>query len=261
MITSPQNPKIRQIHGLLTQRKAREEEGIFVIEGVRLCEEASAAGVSPQLVLHSADLSARGRQLLERFTIQGIEIEEVPAALLASISDTETSQGILAVVPLQGLLNPKERTFTVIADEIRDPGNLGTLIRSAAAAGVDEFFVTPGTADPYAPKAVRAGMGAHFHLPIRARSWAHITADLGASGMGKPHSILLADMVGEPMWDVDLTQSLALIIGGEAEGASEPARQAATGRVSIPMAGKTESLNAAIAGSILLFEVLRQRRK
>jgi TrmH family RNA methyltransferase len=126
---------------------------------------------------------------------------------------------------------------------------------------VDEFFVTPGTADPYSPKVVRAGMGAHFHLPIRARSWAHITTDLGASGMGKTRSILLADMVGEPMWDVDLTKPLALIIGGEAEGASEPAQQVATGRISIPMAGQVESLNAAIAGSILLFEVLRQRRK
>jgi TrmH family RNA methyltransferase len=261
VITSSQNPKIRLVQSLLTQRKAREEAGVFVIEGVRLCEEAAAARVSPQLVIHSADVSARGRKLLEQFALRGGDIEEVPAGLLASISDTETTQGILAVVPVQGLPNPKQRTFTVIADEIRDPGNLGSLIRSAAAAGVDEFFVTPGTADPYAPKVVRAGMGAHFHLPIRGRSWAHIQADVAASDAGRTRLILLADMAGVPMWDLNLTQPLALIIGGEAEGASEEAHHLATGRISIPMPGRSESLNAAVAGSILIFEVLRQRRQ
>lgn len=261
MISSKNNPKIAHIRALLTQRKTRTEFGEFVVEGVRLCEEASAIGVKPQNVLFTPGLSERGKILVENFGKLGCEVEEIPESLMTSISDTETSQGILAVVHFQVLPDAKERTFMVIADAIRDPGNLGSLIRSAAAAGVDEFFITPGTADPYAPKVVRAGMGAHFHLPIRERSWEHIRGDVAASKAGNKPLVLLADMAGDPMWDIDLTKPLALIIGGEAAGASTEARSLASARISIPMAGKTESLNAAIAGSILLFEVLRQRRK
>ncbi len=261
MISSKNNPKIQHIRSLLGQRKVRTEFGEFVVEGVRLCEEASMIGIKPRYVLFAPGLSERGKILVDNFSKIGCEMEEIPENLMASISDTETSQGILAVVPFQSLPDAKERTFTVIADEIRDPGNLGSLIRSAAAAGVDEFFVTPGTADPYAPKVVRAGMGAHFHLPIRERSWAHIQGDFATSGAERECLVLLADMAGDPMWDINLTDPLALIIGGEATGASTEARSFASARISIPMAGKTESLNAAIAGSILLFEVLRQRRK
>jgi len=131
------------------------------------------------------------------------------------------------------------------------------LIRSADAAGVDMLLIPPGTTDPFAPKVVRAGMGAHFRLPILSMSWEQI------EGLGSPASqhVLLADMQGGSCWETDLRQPLTLIIGGEAEGASEQARKLANQHIRIPMSGKTESLNAAVAGSVLMFEVMRQRKE
>lgn len=260
MISSKSNPKIAHIRDLLNQRKTRVESREFVVEGVRLCEEAEATGARPRLVLFTPLVSERGRLLADRFREVGCESEEIPEHLMAYLSDTDNSQGILTILPFPSLAHPKERTFTVIADGIRDPGNLGTLMRSAAAAGVDELIVTPGTVDPFSPKVVRSGMGAHFHLPIREQNWAAIQEDYSAEPESSP-LILLADMRGNPMWETNLTRSLALIIGGEAEGASEGARKLATARISIPMPGKSESLNAAVAGSILIFEVIRQRRR
>jgi RNA methyltransferase, TrmH family len=254
MITSKSNPKIVQIRSLLGQRKARVESGEFVIEGVRLCEEAYAANIKPRVVLFTEGLSNRGRELITNFENGGSDVEEVPELLMRSLSETETSQGILAVVPFHRMPAPEKKTFVVIADAIRDPGNLGTLMRSAAAAGVEEFIVTPGSVDPFSPKVVRSGMGAHFRLAIREAGWNELSNSITGS-------VLLADMDGGSLWDTDLTQPVTLIIGGEAEGASEEAYHLATGRISIPMPGQSESLNAAVAGSILIFEVLRQRRQ
>jgi TrmH family RNA methyltransferase len=260
MISSPRNPKILHIRSLLSQRKTREEFKEFVVEGVRLCEEATAARINPRQVLFTARISERGMSLIQSLEGEGCEVEEIPEQLMAALSETETSQGILAVVPYPNLPSLQAKTFTVVADEIRDPGNLGTLIRSAAAAGVDEFIITPGTADPFSPKVVRSGMGAHFRLPIRERDWSEIAVDFPSQQAGE-RRILLADMAGEPMWDIDLTNPLVLIIGGEADGGSIQARKTANGLIGIPMPGESESLNAAVAGSVLIFEVLRQRHR
>ncbi len=172
---------------------------------------------------------------------------------MASLSETETSQGILAVLNEAQLPIPDHPSFVLIPDSIRDPGNLGTLLRSAEAAGVQAVLLPPETVDAFAPKVVRAGMGAHFRLPIRSMNWDEIRAQTGGV------QLYLAEMQGQPCWQADFRSPLALIIGGEAEGASEAARKLAAQPVSIPMAGKTELLNAAIAGSILMFEVRRQR--
>lgn len=254
MISSKSNPKITHIRALITQRKARAEAGEFVVEGVRLCEDAAGAGIRPRMVLYTERISARGTALVSHLEKMGVDVEEISEPLMASISDTDTSQGILATVPFPNLLLPGKKTFVLIADAIRDPGNLGTLLRSAAAGGVEEFIVTPGSVDPFSPKVVRSGMGAHYRLAIREAGW----NELSNSFTG---SVLLADMDGGSLWDTDLTQPVTLIIGGEAEGASEEAYHLATGRISIPMPGRSESLNAAVAGSILIFEVLRQRRQ
>jgi TrmH family RNA methyltransferase len=254
MISSKSNPKIAQIRALLTQRKARADAGEFVVEGVRLGEEAAAAGIAPTLALFTTSVSPRGGELIDAFQRMGAPVEEISESVMDSLSSTETSQGLLVVLPIPVLTVSKPPSFSVIADTIRDPGNLGTLLRSAAAAGVDEFIVTPGCADIWSPKVVRSGMGAHFRLPIRELEWAQISFSKGTVAF-------LADMDGAALWDTNLRDPLALIIGGEAEGASVAARKKATGRISIPMPGQSESLNAAVAGSILIFEVLRQRQK
>ncbi len=140
---------------------------------------------------------------------------------------------------------------------MRDPGNLGTLLRSADASGVDLVLIPPGTTDPFGPKVVRAGMGAHFHVPILSMTW----EEIGQFPSPASQRSLLADMEGDSCWETDLRQPLTLIVGGEAEGASEQARKLAGQRVSIPMAGRSESLNAAVAGSVLMFEIMRQRKE
>ena len=255
MITSSHNPKIAQVRSLLSRRQAREEAQLFVLEGARLAEEALAAGHQPQLVFFSSEITGRGRGVLEGFIQSGAEIEEVSPDLLDSLSATETSQGLLAVFPYLDLPLPQTTDFVLIADQVRDPGNLGTLLRSAAAAGVQAVLLAHGTTDPYSPKVMRAGMGAHFHLPVRSLGWAEIIQ------ICHPRlKLYLAEAgAGTPCWQLDLSQPVGLVVGGEAEGASAEARQAVDGLVTIPMPGKSESLNAAIAASILLFEIVRQR--
>ncbi len=254
MITSTHNSKIQLVRGLFGRSKERHETGAFVAEGVRLVEEALAAEWPFQFVLAGESLSERGQALVKRLEVKNIEVELVPDTLLRSISETKTSQGILAVLNYSLLPIPQSLSFALLLDQIRDPGNLGTLLRTAATAGVQAVFLPPETAEAFAPKVVRAGMGAHFRIPIRQLAWDEIRTS--TQGL----KIHLADMEGTiPCWQADFRSPLALIVGGEADGASQPARELATTRVSIPMPGKTESLNAAVAGAILMFEVVRQR--
>lgn len=263
MITSAQNPKLKLIRALMGRAKERRAESAFVAEGVRLIEEAANANWPIRFVLFDETLSERGTLNVKRLTSLGVECDEIPSNLMKSLSDTETSQGILAVLSLSPIPYPASPSFLLIPDQIRDPGNLGTLIRSADAAGVDAVLIPPETTDPFAPKVVRAGMGAHFRLLILSMGWEEIgrVSESANQRVGESASlrVMMADMEGESCWEVDLRQPLALIVGGEAEGTSEAARKLAGQRIKIPMAGKTESLNAAVAGSVLMFEVLRQR--
>ncbi|MBC7251547.1 MAG: RNA methyltransferase, partial [Anaerolineae bacterium] len=246
MITSPTNPKIKYVRAL-ARRRTRQREGQFVIEGVRLIEEAMRAGIIPALMNFTTDLegTARGRTLLTAAEKHGVAPLLVSNALMKTMSDTQTPQGVLAVVPFPQLALPPHPSLALIVDGIRDPGNLGTLLRTAQAAGVDAVFLAPGTVDPYNPKVVRGAMGAHFRLPIAVRDWDTIATFISQ------RQVLLADAQGELVYDeVDWCLPSALIIGSEATGASSRARQLAEGRVSIPMQGETESLNAAIAAAV-----------
>jgi len=254
MISSPQNPKIKLARALTGRPKERHEAEAFLAEGVRLVEEAFAANWPFRFVLHSDELSERGKKLIEKLEDKKIVVEKVETSLLQLLSETETSQGILAILNESRIPIPKFPNFVLIPDSIRDPGNLGTLLRTADAAGVQAVLIPPETTDAFAPKVVRAGMGAHFRLPIHSITWDDIKSRM--QGM----NIFLADMDGQSCWETDLRQPLALIVGGEAEGASEQARKLANAFVKIPMAGKTESLNAAVAGSVLMFEVMRQKK-
>jgi TrmH family RNA methyltransferase len=192
---------------------------------------------------------------VERLTLNGVDVEEVSTSLMKSLSETETPQGILAVLELAQLPLANSPDFVLIPDQIRDPGNLGTLLRTAAASGVQAVLLPPETTDAFAPKVVRAGMGAHFRLPIHSLNWEEVAQVVKLAGL----QVFLADMEGQSCWKADLRQPVALVIGGEADGASESARKLAHQKISIPMSGNVESLNAGVAGSVLMFEVVRQR--
>ena len=255
MITSSQNPKLKLARALGGRPKDRHKAGAFLAEGVRLVEEALSAEWPFRFALYSDDLSERGKELVEKLKVAGCEVEEIAPNLMKSLSETETSQGILAVLDHFQLPLPDSPNFLLIPDQIRDPGNLGTLIRTASAAGVQAILLPPETTDAFAPKVVRAGMGAHFQLPIHAMEWDEIEQVCESGSL----QVFLADMDGGSCWETDFRNPLALIVGGEAEGASEQARELAKETVRIPMPGEAESLNAGVAGAVLMFEVIRQR--
>jgi TrmH family RNA methyltransferase len=245
MITSVHNPRVQEVRKLQAQAKMRREEHAFVVEGVRLAEEALAAGWEAKLVMYTDQLDERGMALVEQFKMRSVPAEQVSQPVMKALSETETPQGLLVVLNLNLIPMPSSLNFLLILDGLRDPGNLGTILRTAAAARVQGVVLAPGCADAWSPKVLRAGMGAHFRVPIQALRWDEIYLADSAAGL--------------PYAGADFLSPLALIVGGEASGAGSEAAFLADAKVHIPMPGGSESLNAAIAASIILFEVLRQR--
>lgn len=260
MITSAANPRVRAIRELHSQR-GRQEQRAYLVEGIRLTEEALDADLPLQAVyVHTARLSAtpRGAALLARLQSLHPAPEEMSSTAISAAADTETPQGVLAVLPLPPRPPaPSGSGLAVVLDGMQDPGNLGTILRTALAAGVGAVITTPGCADVYAPKTVRAGMGAHFRLPVLpAVPWCEL------AGMLAGRKVLLAvTQGGVPYSLVDWREPTAVVIGGEAQGVGPEARALATAEVSIPMSSGVESLNAAVAAGVLLFEAFRQRSR
>ncbi len=256
MITSLANEKVRFARSL-KRRRVREREGRFCVEGVRLIQDAWRAGIIPALVFYEPDtLHAAGRSLLDEMQARGVPCHPVAPRVLKALADTATPQGIVAVLPMPSLEPRPHVDLWLILDGIRDPANLGAVLRVAAGAGVGQVWLAPGTVDPFHPKAVRAGMGAHFRVPLARGDWARIAAAVTAE------QIWLAEASEGRVYDeVDWTPPSALILGGEATGAGDQASRLATGRVHIPLQGGVESLNVAVAAGVILFEAARQRRR
>jgi TrmH family RNA methyltransferase len=254
MITSPQNPKIKLARAL-QKRREREREGKLFLEGIRLVRDALTAGIVPDTLFYTqaAVETAEGAALVGAWETTAWEVSP---EMMVGMSETVTPQGIAAIVPLPQLAWAEIPTLLVIADQVRDPGNLGTLLRSAAGAGVDGFIVSSGTVDVWNEKVLRAGMGAHFRIPIReGLAWDKILPLV--EGM----KVYVAEAEGSLPYDaVQWHRPAVLLVGGEAEGASVAGRLRADAAITIPMVNGVESLNAGVAGSIILFEAARQRR-
>jgi len=255
MITSLTNPQVKGVKRLHRQ-KERQQTRRFIVEGVRLVEEALRAGHVPALMFYTPHLedSVRGRGLLDLVRETSVRPTLVSEKVMRALSTTRSPQSVLAVVPWPMLPWTEHPTLLLILDRLRDPGNLGSALRTAEATGIDGVLLSPGTVDAYNPKAVRGGMGAHFRLSLRAASWLEI--EQATEGL----QVWLAEAQGKvPYYKVDWQLRSAIIVGGEAEGASIEAQRLASRRVCIPMPGQAESLNVAVATAVILFEAVRQR--
>jgi len=260
MITSVQNSKIKKVKQLLASKNTRLKSNLCVIEGIRLAEEAMAAGWQPEIVLFSSYISQRGMALIEKIARKHLDIEEVHPDLLNRISDTRQSQGLIMVVPIHVKEFCTHNDRLLVLDNIRDPGNMGAILRSAAALTFNSVIMTPGCADPFSPKVMRAAMGAHFKIELmtmKADEILNFCKDINKPAL----TTALADPEGGiDSWECDLTQPICLIIGAEAEGAGEDFKSAADIHIRIPMHPTSESFNAAISASILMYETIRQRK-
>jgi TrmH family RNA methyltransferase len=253
MITSSQNEKVKLARALQSSARQRRKENKIVLEGTRLIQDALAAGHVPLFVLVSPSL--RDDRLIAALAAKRIEALLTSEAVMRHASDTQEPQGVLAVFPLPRLKLPSALEHILILDAIRDPGNLGTILRTAAAAGIDAVLLAPTCADLYNPKTLRSGMGAHFRIPAMDADWPQIEA------VCANRRVYLADGNGTTRYDyADWSGRWAIIIGSEAHGAGSEARRLAQELIAIPMAAETESLNASAATSIILFEARRQQQ-
>jgi len=253
MITSIQNEKVKLAKALQGAAKTRRKEGLIVLEGARLVRDALLSGHKPSFLLTTPTFQDEAVFGLAR--VGSVELLEVDDAVMQHVSDTQQPQGILGVFSMPKATLPDLMQHVLILDSIRDPGNLGTILRTAAAAGVSAVLLSPTCADPYNPKALRGGMGAHFRVVVANMEWEKIEETC----MGK--SVYMADGAGDTLYDeADWAGDWALIIGSEAHGAGDVAHKLSTKFIRIPMAADTESLNAAMATGIILFEAVRKAR-
>ncbi|MEZ4726865.1 MAG: RNA methyltransferase [Caldilineaceae bacterium] len=258
MITSTDNSRLKEARKL-QRRRHRHQTETFLIEGTRLVSDALHSKARFREVYFVPDLvenQPSAQQLLAQLMATGVDCVACSTAVFASLTETVTPQGIAAVTALPQLPLPATITLVLLLDQVRDPGNAGTLIRAAEAAGVDLVIFGPETVDPFNDKVVRAGMGAHFRLPLRVCStWLEITALLPPA-----FPLYVAQAQASLPYDaVDWSMPAGLVIGGEAAGASATAYELAQ-PIAIPMQGQVESVNAAMAGAVILFEAARQRR-
>ena len=242
----------------LQRRKARERQRLFAVEGVRAVEELvqSPARVRGVLVSPSLATTPRGLALEAALRSTGTELLAVSEEDLASAAETESPQGVLAVAEVPSVSfsdMPATGVRIVILDGVQDPGNVGTIIRTAAGFGAAGVVAMPGTVDLWNAKVVRGTMGASFRLPVWAAEWADLDAYRAASDL----AVWGADAGGQPIGSVAAPARLALVVGNEGAGLSSDARHRVTELVALPLAPTVESLNVAVATGILLFQ-LRQ---
>lgn len=274
-ITSLANPHISQVRDLHTT-KGRKKHGLLLMEGPHLFMALLTAEMYPTAIYFQPELLQRtpdGRVLLARLLhpagpLAHIPLFEVNERVAEVLSDAQTSQGVLCVLPIQ-LFQPEDlqkrrpqahRPALLILDDLADPGNMGTVLRTALAADVEEVLLTPHCVDCYSPKVTRAAAGAHAALPVWTDlSWPTIEERIQRHCGLDSRRVFIAEAGSpRPYYTEDLTRSFALIIGNEAHGLSQQARALASQTISIPLANQVESLNASMAAGIILFETIRQ---
>lgn len=243
---------------LLAKRATRRSEGAFVVEGVEGVRTGLEAGAVPESVYVAAEGGHGVAELASHAQDLGVRVHVLAPGVMARVADTVTPQGVLAVFPTvdRGPEAMAGGTLAVVMDDVRDPGNAGTVLRTADAAGVDVVVCTGGTVDPYNPKTVRSSAGSIFHVPLVVEPDVRRALDLLADHGYRRLGAVVRD--GQDYAAVDWRRPTALVLGNEAAGL--PAGLPLDGTVAIPMAGRAESLNVGTACAVLCFEALRQRR-
>ena len=246
IITSMKNPRVA-LWRSLKRTADRREAGLFLVEGDKSVAEALESGFTAEAVLLDAD-----RPVPEGLS-PDLPLVQLPGHVLAAVCDTKTPQGIAAVMRMRP--RPVTGRRIVVLDGVQDPGNVGTIIRTADAAGLDGAILSADCADPYGPKVLRATMGSIFHLPVE------VTDDLPGrlkEVRSRAVPVISSQLDGTPFDDwKDSGTGFALVIGSEGNGVSEPVRALADTRLCLPMRGRAESLNAAVAAGIMMYALMR----
>jgi TrmH family RNA methyltransferase len=262
-VTSLHNQLVKTAASL-RQKKYRDELGLFVVEGVRLVEDLTGAGWPAEFCLFTAAAAAnpRAAKVLSALADGGCRLVEVTEAVYGKATDTEEPQGIMVVagkrpVSLADIL-ARPAPLIAVLDDIRDPGNAGTVVRTAAAAGCSGVVLLKGCADLYAGKTVRATMGALFTLPVvDGQDRQEFLDTLAKAGIPLVATALEG---AKPYFEGDLSGPAAIVFGNEGRGVSAELLTAAASRLFIPLYGRVESLNVAAAAAVILYEAARQRR-
>lgn len=270
IITASSNKKIRQVQALLEKGRARREAGCFAAEGWHLLEEAPAERLTEVYAARSCaeqagEICAAKKMQSGEASIPFYVVED---RLFDKISDTKTPQGVLCVVRMsdpdtEELIRPSDggEPLFFLLDQIRDPGNLGTIIRAGEAAGVTGIWLTDGCADPYQPKVVRSAMGALYRMPVVRLAADGQLTEAVARWQRAGIRLYGTSLQAEQAYDMpDYRGGSAFVIGNESRGVRDQVLALCDETVIIPMKGQVESLNAAIAASLMAFEAARQRR-
>ena len=250
-IVSRDNPIFKYQKKLADSARERRAEGKTLLDGVHLIESYCAAFGDPELVIiPEGKSSLEATQLMQH--LEHVSTIMFPTLMFAELTPVSSSTGILAVIKTPQIMPPIEVKFALMLEDIQDPGNLGSMIRTALGAGVQAIYLSKGCTDAWSPKALRGGQGAQFYVPIIEG------VDIVSAMQDFAGNTYATTMQGESLYAQDLTQPSAFVIGNEGAGLSSKAIQVANHQISIPMNKNLESLNAASAVAVCLFERARQ---
>ncbi len=258
-ITSRSNDTVKLCAALAASAAKRRETGLFILEGRRLCNEAYLSGTEIYLLLYTGEFYEKYKEYTERIAHCAESVYETTEDILKKISDTVTPQGIVCVCrrPKRAASEIRPHGFYIALENVSDPSNIGAISRSAAAFDYDGIILTKSSADAYSPKALRASMGALLRLPvIELESIEEILSVSSENGIASYAGVVSGEAAR--ITDVDFSGGALIMVGNEGHGLSAAAVAGADRKIYIPMSEKTESLNAAAAASIMMWESRRR---
>lgn len=254
VIESKQNARFKHVRKLMEQKKYRAQCGQFVAEGEKMLEEAIRSGATLEEIFVSEQ--AQASAVVAQAQSSGVAIHIISGTLMRALSDLETPQSLLFTCRMRAHAGSLSNVRNMLVlDALQDPGNLGTILRTADAFALDAVVLCEGCVDAYAPKVVRATMGAIFRLALLRMSLKACIISCNTQDIAVYATALSEQSV--PIREVDFARACAVIIGNEGNGVSEYGMQCARQHIKIPMAGSAESLNAAVAASIVIYEMMR----